>query len=55
MDDGRGAFVRGRDFGVGRYPYDIAFGVIDGDGDLDVGVANWGSGTVSILRLIQVF
>ena len=39
-----------RDIGVGSNPYDIAFGDIDGDGDMDVGVANWGSGTVSILR-----
>ena len=41
-----GSFVRVRDIGVGSNPYDIAFGDIDGDGGIDVGVANWGSGTV---------
>ena len=42
VDDGSGSFVRVRDIGVGSNLYDIAFGDIDGDGDIDVGVANWG-------------
>ena len=35
---------------VGCNPYDIAFGDIDGDRDIDIGVTNMGSNTVSILR-----
>ena len=51
VDDGSGSFVRVRDIGVGSNPYDIAFGDIDGDRDIDIGVTNLGSNTgLDILR-----
>ncbi|TAE90055.1 MAG: hypothetical protein EAY81_01310, partial [Bacteroidetes bacterium] len=38
------------DIATGTSPYAIAAGDIDGDGKLDLGVANLGSNTISILR-----
>jgi hypothetical protein len=37
------------DYGVGVGPYSVTTGDLDGDGDLDLAVANLGSDTVSVL------
>ena len=49
VDNGDGTFATKVDYEVGSYPRDIAFGDIDGDGDIDIAVANQSSNTVSII------
>src|SRR5262249_7011595 len=44
-----GTFASGAIFGVGTQPYYVAIGDFNGDGKLDVAVANWGSNNVSKL------
>jgi len=44
-----GTFVPGPRYGVGGNPSWLAIGDLDGDGNPDVAVANWGSGTVQTL------
>ncbi|CUU08260.1 Repeat domain-containing protein, partial [Candidatus Thermokryptus mobilis] len=46
---GSGNFVEKTRIGVGSSPYGLSFGDIDGDGDVDIAVANWSSHNVSIL------
>jgi hypothetical protein len=41
-NDGSGNFTLKGNVGVGSGPYGISFGDIDGDGDLDIAVANYG-------------
>jgi hypothetical protein len=48
-NDGSGNFTLKGNVGVGSNPDGISFGDIDGDGDLDIAVANWSSNNVSIL------
>jgi hypothetical protein len=43
-----GTFSGGSDPGVGNQPRSVAVGDVDGDGDLDLLTANYGSGTVSV-------
>ena len=38
------------DFATGTSPYSVTFGDLDGDGKPDLAVANYNSGTVSVLR-----
>ena len=49
-NNGDGTFGARVDYGVGSNPTGIAIGDIDGDRDIDIGVTNLGSNTVSILR-----
>ena len=44
------SFATTVDFATGTNPYSVAIGDIDGDGKLDLAVANNGSATVSVLR-----
>ncbi|GGF08516.1 hypothetical protein GCM10011383_19600 [Hymenobacter cavernae] len=48
LNDGRGLFSRKQDVAVGYFPASLATGDIDGDGDLDLLVANQVSNTVSV-------
>jgi hypothetical protein len=48
-NDGSGNFTLKGNVGVGSNPWGISFGDIDGDGDLDIAVANYYSNNVSIL------
>ncbi|CUS95283.1 parallel beta-helix repeat (two copies), partial [Candidatus Kryptonium thompsonii] len=50
VDDGSGSFVRVRDIGVGDAPHSVHTSDLDGDGDIDIVVANRDLYTVSILR-----
>ncbi|CUS81419.1 Cohesin domain-containing protein [Candidatus Kryptobacter tengchongensis] len=50
VEDGSGLFVRVGDVGVGSNPRSIHTSDLDGDGDIDIVVANSASNTVSILR-----
>ncbi len=47
---GTGSFATKVDFTTGTQPYAIAIGDLDGDGKLDLAVANYGLNTVSVLR-----
>ena len=49
-NNGDGTFGARVDYGGGNSPWGITFGDIDGDGDIDIAVANQSSNTVSILR-----
>ena len=44
------SFAPKEDFGIGANPFSVAIGDVDGDGKLDLATANYGSGTVSVLR-----
>ena len=44
------SFGKPIEFGTEKYPQDEAIGDLDGDGHPDLVVANWGAGTVSVLR-----
>jgi hypothetical protein len=44
------SFAARVDFATGAGPYNVAIGDIDGDGKPDLAVANYGGGTVSVLR-----
>lgn len=48
--NGTVSFAPKVEFGTGSYPTSIAIGDVNGDGKLDLAVANYVSGTVSILR-----
>ena len=50
MNDGAGNFSGGSIISVGTLPFNVQTGDVDGDGDLDLLTANWGtfSNTVSI-------
>jgi hypothetical protein len=48
-NDGSGNFTLKGNVGVGSDPRGLSFGDIDGDGDLDIAVANHYSNNVSIL------
>ncbi|MFN3135313.1 MAG: FG-GAP-like repeat-containing protein, partial [Candidatus Kryptonium sp.] len=50
VEDGSASFVRASDVGVGSNPHSVHTSDLDGDGDVDIVVANEGSNTVSILR-----
>ncbi|MEI6142357.1 MAG: FG-GAP-like repeat-containing protein, partial [Mariniphaga sp.] len=43
-------FATDVDFTTGTNPYSVSIGDIDGDGKPDLAVANYGSGTVSVIR-----
>jgi len=45
-----GSFATKVDFTVGSQPYNVAVGDLNGDGRLDLAVANSGTSTISILR-----
>ncbi|HEY6778658.1 MAG TPA: FG-GAP-like repeat-containing protein, partial [Thermoleophilaceae bacterium] len=47
--DGAGGFSAPTDFAAGDFPKSVAMGDLDGDGDLDLAVANFGSDDVSVL------
>ena len=47
-NDGQGSFRAEQQFGVGNSPVSLAVGDVDGDGDLDVFIANSASNTVSM-------
>jgi hypothetical protein len=49
LGNGDGSFQPARSFSVGYYPDAVAVGDFDGNGDLDLAVANYGSNTVSVL------
>jgi alpha-tubulin suppressor-like RCC1 family protein len=49
LSDGTGAFGSATNFDVGRSPYSVAIGDLNGDGKPDVAVANLGNDNVSIL------
>ena len=44
------AFAAKVDFGTGSHPHNVAIGDLDGNGKLDLAVANYGSNTISLLR-----
>ena len=44
------SFATKVDYAANVDPFDVAFGDLDGDGELDMAVSSWGSGTVSVLR-----
>lgn len=46
---GTGSFGAKTDFGTGLFPFSVAVGDFNGDGNLDLAVANFGPDTVSIL------
>jgi hypothetical protein len=48
------SFVARRDFIVGTNPISAAVGDFNGDGVKDLAVANWESGTVSVLLLSRL-
>jgi hypothetical protein len=45
-----GSFETNIDFATGNTPFSVSIGDLDGDGKLDLAVANAGSNTVSVLR-----
>ncbi|TRX37771.1 FG-GAP-like repeat-containing protein [Flavobacterium restrictum] len=47
---GAGSFAAKIDFATGTNPYSVAIGDLDGDGKLDLTVANFNGNTVSVLR-----
>jgi hypothetical protein len=47
---GTGTFLAAQDYAVGKLPQSVAVGDLDGDGDLDLAVANYSDNTVSVLR-----
>ncbi|MBD1211072.1 MAG: VCBS repeat-containing protein, partial [Ignavibacteria bacterium] len=51
LNNGSGTYTAavGSPFAVGSLPLSVAFGDVDGDGDLDVATANRGSNNVSVL------
>ena len=49
LGDGAGGFAAATKFTVGTAPYSVAVGDLDGDGFLDLAVANLVSGNVSVL------
>ncbi len=49
LNNGDGTFRHGVDHGVGSQPRSVFGADLDGDGDNDLAVANWGSNTVSVL------
>jgi ankyrin repeat protein len=49
-DDGAGCFAPEANYGVGDEPYSVFCADLDGDGDLDLAVANFDSDNVSILK-----
>ena len=48
FNDGSGVFSGSSNYAVGSYPYDVALGDLDGDGDLDVVTSNIGDATFSV-------
>ncbi|MCF8428811.1 MAG: FG-GAP-like repeat-containing protein [Bacteroidia bacterium] len=48
-----GSFETKVDFITGTNPYSISIGDLDGDGKLDLAIANYGSNTVSVLKNIS--
>jgi hypothetical protein len=49
LGTGNGAFATHTDFAVGTEPRSVAIGDVNGDGKLDLVVANFSSGTLSVL------
>jgi 6-phosphogluconolactonase (cycloisomerase 2 family) len=47
---GASSFAAKQDFTTGASPYSVAIGDLDGDGKLDLAVANYGSSTVSVFH-----
>ena len=50
LGNGAGSFGAAINFGVDSNPQSLSVGDLDGDGDLDLAVANRGSNTVTVLR-----
>ncbi|MBO6741185.1 MAG: VCBS repeat-containing protein [Phycisphaerales bacterium] len=44
-----GPLFPGAVYPAGSYPQSVSLGDLDGDGDLDMAVANWGSDDMSVL------
>ena len=49
MGNGNGTFQAQQTFATGRHPNSVTLGDVNGDGKPDLAVANYGSGTVSVL------
>ena len=49
-NNGDGTFAAAVNYGVGSSPYSVCAADLDGDGDSDLAVANYGSNNVSILK-----
>jgi hypothetical protein len=48
LGNGGGSFQSAVNYGAGELPDNVAIGGLDGEGDLDLALANKGSGNVSI-------